>query len=120
MKLEKEALLAIIESALFLLGAIFFLLVFMIPSNPIWALVAGIIFGLAGALTWSYPYFVRLFRKMKGTTLSAEEVAKKINEDTDADSYELHRTESYATLTDEFVATPSTSVTPQPPEQPNT
>ena len=111
MKLGKESLLAIIESALFVLGAFFFLLVAMIPSNPIWALVVGILFGLAGAVLWSYPLFVRLahraHRKAKNLVGKGEdinELSKKLQgaDNPENNTYELHRSDSYDDLTDDF------------------
>ena len=110
-KLGKESLLSIIESSLFVLGAIFFLLVIVIPSNPVWALVAGILFGLAGAIVWSSPLFVQLAKKLhnriKDSTkvASAEDVAKDIldADNTQNDTYELHRADSYDDLTEDNI-----------------
>lgn len=125
MKLGKEALLAITESALFILGAFFFLLVFLIPSNPIWALIVGILFGLAGAILWSCPHFVHLFGKasqrMKVNHSDVEAISKKIQGDDD--TYELHRANSYenysnndsfSNLADEFMAKPTAPSNPEP------
>ena len=111
-KLDFKSLLAIIESILFTLGALCFLLVIIIPTNPIWALVAGIVCGLAGAIVWSYPLFVRLAKiaakktkqikdavktNIENNKVNAEDVAKKILEDDDLQKhgYELHRANEY-------------------------
>ncbi len=108
MKLGKEALLAIVESALFIAGAVFFMLVLIIPSNPVWALIAGILFGLAGAIVWSYPYFVQLFRRLKAND-NVEDISQKIQgaEDPENNSYELHRSDSYDNLADNVIANPN-------------
>ena len=101
MKLGKRSLLAIFESVLFTVGADFLLLVIIIPSNPIWALVAGIICGLAGAILWSCSFFVHIgysvHSRIKSTKINPEDVAKKILEDDDINenSYELHRADAY-------------------------
>ena len=110
-KLGKESLLAVIECALFALGALFFLLTAMIPSNPIWALVVGILFGLAGAVLWSYPLFVRLAHKahhkaqnLAGKGEDINELSKKLQgaDNPENNTYELHRSDSYDDLTDDF------------------
>lgn len=116
-KLGKEAILAIIESTLFALGAIFFLLVLIIPSNPVWALVAGILLGLAGAIVWLCPYVYRMMRNLthkihnrieniKGPTINAEDVAEQIlkSDKTQRKSYELHRADAYDNITDDIIS----------------
>ena len=102
MKLGKGTILAIIETALFVIGACFFLLVLIIPANPVWALIAGLLFGLAGAIVWSCPLFVRMGQKIHdriktaNSQTSAEDVAKKILADDDeSTNYELHRADAY-------------------------
>ena len=125
MKLGKESLIAIIESALFVLGAFFFLLVIIIPTNPIWALITGISLGLAGAIVWLYPYIVRLVKnihtnlhqrieRLKGPQINAEDVADKIlkSERTKRKNYELHRADSYDNITDEIIANDTSSQAP--------
>ena len=112
MKLGKGTLSAIIETALFTFGAIFFLIVLIIPSNPLWALVAGISCGLTGAIVWSCSFFVHIGRKVghklhdsiKSTKVNPEDVAKQILEDDDFKQYELHRANAYDTITDEIIA----------------
>ncbi len=104
-----------IETICFTLGAIFFVLVIAIPSNPIWALVAGIFCGLTGTIIWSCSLFIRLtqktYRRIKKSVEvpTAEDVAKTIldTEDTRADTYELHRADSYNDLTDEIIFHPA-------------
>lgn len=105
MKLGKGTLLAILESVLFVIGAVFFAIVLIIPSNPIWALVAGIICGLAGAIMWSCSLFVRMGKnihhRIKSKTVNAESVAQQIlDDDADDETYELHRAESYDSIDD--------------------
>ncbi|MCQ2381976.1 MAG: hypothetical protein MJ054_01585 [Clostridia bacterium] len=111
MKLGKSSLLAIIEIALFTLGAVFFMLVLIIPSNPLWALVAGIFCGLAGAIIWSYSLISHLghgiHKRLTKNRITSEDVARKILEDDNLEKngYELHRSSSYndydkETLTD--------------------
>lgn len=101
MKLGKGSFLAIVETGFFVLGAVFFAMVLIIPTNPLWALIAGIFCGLAGAITWSSSLFVRMGQKVKTRvrrkTVNATDVAKQILEDDDEleDGYELHRTTSY-------------------------
>ncbi|MCM1404254.1 MAG: hypothetical protein NC133_01990 [Prevotella sp.] len=118
MKLGKEALLAIVESALFIIGAFFFMLVLIIPSNPVWALVFGILFGLAGAIVWLCPFVIRLVRKIKlrqpTTETDIASIAQKIQgaDNPENNSYELHRSASYENLDDEIVAV--SNVAPQP------
>ena len=110
MKLGKGALSAIIETALFAIGAIFFLLVIIIPSNPIWALVAGIICGLAGAILWSCSLFARmghgLHKRIKATKVNPADVAKQILEDDELETngYELHRADSYDNLAEAAIS----------------
>ena len=117
MKLGKGTFLAIIETALFTFGAIFFLLVLIIPSNPIWALAAGIVCGLAGAIIWSCPFFVhlgqKLRRRIETTKINPEDIAKQILDDDDLEKngYELHRIESYDN--------PANEILPDLPERPN-
>lgn len=112
MKLGKGTLLAILESVLFVIGAVFFAIVLIIPANPIWALIAGILCGLAGAILWSSSLFVRMgqtiHHRIKSKTVNAESVAKQIlnDDDTDDETYELHRTESYDSIDDIIPAIP--------------
>jgi len=109
MKLGKGTLLAIIESALFTLGAIFFLLALMIPATPIWMLIVGFLCGLAGAILWLYPTVARAISKLisnrKSNIANIADIAQKI-QGADADennTYELHRSDSYDNLTDEYI-----------------
>ena len=117
MKLGKGTLSAIIETALFTFGAIFFLIVLIIPSNPLWALVAGISCGLTGAIVWSCSFFVRISKrigtrvgelgnkihnKIEKNKVNPENVARKILEDDDIDHYELHRADAYDNYADEI------------------
>ena len=108
-KLGKEALLAIVESALFITGAAFFMLVLIIPSNPVWALIVGILFGLAGAIVWLYPYFVQMINRSKANTDVAS-ISQKIQgaDNPENNSYELHRSDSYDNVTDEPITRPVT------------
>lgn len=110
MKLEKGSLFAIAETACFVIGAIFFVMVIAIPANPIWALIAGIFFGLAGAIIWSCSLIVhaaskvghKIHDQIERTVVNqvdAEKVAKSILDDED-NTYELHRADSYDDLTD--------------------
>jgi hypothetical protein len=117
MKIGKEAVLAIIESALFVLGAVFFLLVLIIPSNPVWALIAGIVFGVTCAIVWLCPYVSHLIQnlilkihhrieRIKGPTINAEDVAEQIlkSDKTQRKSYELHRADAYDNITDDIIS----------------
>ncbi len=114
MKLGKGTLSAIIETALFTFGAIFFLIVLIIPSNPLWALVAGISCGLTGAIVWSCSFFVRIGQrvgklghkihdKVENSKINPENIAKKIIEDDDFKQYELHRADAYDNYADEIL-----------------
>ena len=119
MKLGKTSLLAILESVLFLIGAAFFAMVLIIPSNPIWALIAGISCGLTGAIIWSCSLFVRMGHKVRATvhkqSVNAEDVAKKIlsDDNLDTDTYELHRADDYDHLDDIIPDLPEVPTTPQ-------
>ncbi len=101
MKLGKGSLLAIIESALFTAGAVFFLLTILSPSTPMWMLIVGFSCGLAGAILWLCPAIVRLLSKLlggrKSQTARIEDISQKIQgaDKTDNDTYELHRKNSY-------------------------
>ena len=101
MKLGKGSLSAIIETVCFTLGAIFFAMVLIIPTNPLWALIAGIFCGLAGAMIWSGSLFVRMGQKVntriRRKTVNATDVAKQILDDDDEmeEGYELHRATDY-------------------------
>ena len=122
MKLGKGSLLAIVESALFIIGAIFFALVLIIPSNPTWALIAGILCGLAGAVMWSSSLFVRMghrvHTRVKHKRVNAEDVAKKILDDDDDDeTYELHRADDYEKIEDIIPDLPDLDTPPT--DQPN-
>jgi len=118
MKLGKGSLLAITETAFFVLGAIFFVLVIAIPSNPIWALVAGIICGLAGAIIWSCSLIIRAANKVGHkihnqiertvvNQVDAEKVAQSILSDDEDTTYELHRADSYNDITDDLMTSPN-------------
>ncbi len=105
MKLGKGTILAIFESLLFVIGAVFCALVLIIPSNPIWALGAGIACGLASAIMWSCSLFVRLGKRAhehhQDKKITADNVAKKIlADDISEDTYELHRADDYASVED--------------------
>ena len=107
MKLGKESLLAIIESALFVIGAGFFAYALMTNTNPIWAFVVGILFGLAGAILWSYSLLARFLRHHK--TASAADISQQIQgaDNPENNTYELHRAESYDNLADEAISNPT-------------
>lgn len=117
MKLGKEVFLAIVESALFAIGACFFAAVLIIPSNPVWALTAGIIFGLAGALLWSYPRLAKLFHRVKAR--ATQDSPTIPNQPVD-ETYQLHRTDSYENFTQDNLNQPVES-TPayEPSYEPN-
>ena len=59
MKLNKDELFAVIESVLFLIGAVFLSVVFIDDANPAWALWVGLLFALAGAALWARPLFAK-------------------------------------------------------------
>lgn len=106
-KLGKATILALIECACFVLGAVFFLLMLMSPVSPLWMLIVGILFGLAGAILWLFPYiarlFIKLYNKFKSKRAKTKDVAKEIqNINEDDDTYELHRADSYENLTDDY------------------
>ena len=107
MKLGKATILALIECACFALGAVFFLLMLMSPASPIWMLIVGILFGLTGAIIWLFPYvarlFIKIYDKVKSTKAKVKDVAKEIQSiNEDDETYELHRTDSYENLTDDY------------------
>ena len=107
MKLGKATILALIECACFALGAVFFLLMLMSPASPIWMLIVGILFGLAGAIIWLFPYvarlFIKIYDKVKSTKAKVKDVAKEIQSiNEDDETYELHRSDSYENLTDDY------------------
>ncbi len=120
MKLGIGTILAILESLLFVTGAVFCALVMVIPTNPIWALTAGIVCGLTGAIIWSCSLFVRTVKKVhtkvQNKKVTPEEIAKKIltDEDLAEETYELHRNENYTDDIDDIIPDlPNTT-----PEQP--
>lgn len=99
MKLGKAQILALIETALFAIGAIFFLLMIISPASPIWMLIVGIIFGLAGAILWLYPLIVRLLATFKSDKSRIADLSKSIQgaEDPENSTYELRNPNSYQT-----------------------
>lgn len=108
MKLGKGTVLAIIECALFFIGAIFFLLMLISPASPIWMLIIGISCGLAGIALWVCPPLVRLITKVSGTNKQTRheqiiDISQKIQgaDNPENDTYELHRADSYDNLTDD-------------------
>lgn len=111
MKLGKESLLAIIESALFVLGALFFLLTLVSVSTPIWMLIVGSLCGLSGAILWLYPFVVRMIAQAKSKRKNQQdqvaEVSQKIQgaDNPENDTYELHRADSYDNLADKALNT---------------
>ncbi len=109
MKLGKGNLFAIIESALFTIGAIFFALALIIPSNPILMLIVGFLCGLAGIILWLYPTIARFFseslRNRSSNTAKIADIAQKIQgaDNEKNNTYELHRSDSYDNITDEII-----------------
>ena len=107
MKLGNATVLALIECACFTLGAVFFLLMLMSPASPLWMLIVGILFGLAGAIIWLFPYiarfFIKIYDKVKSTKAKVKDVSKEIQSiNEDEETYELHRSDSYENLTDDY------------------
>ena len=92
MKLGKNEIMAIVESALFLVGAIFMAIVFIVPSNPLWAFILGLILALIAIGLWVTPPIANLIKKTitekRETTLTATSVAEATATD---ETYELHR-----------------------------
>lgn len=109
MKLGKNEIMAIVESALFLLGAIFMAIVFIVPSNPLWAFIIGLLLALIGVGLWVAPLIINLVKKQlaekRESTLTATTVAEATTTD---QNYELHRP----------VAQPAAPTTPTNPSQP--
>lgn len=102
MKLGKEVLLAIIESALFVIGAIFFVYVLITPFTPTWALIVGFSFGIAGAMLWLCPLILKgITKHIKPRHNTVQEISQKI-QGSDDDTYELHRPNAYDSLNDDY------------------
>ena len=106
MKLGKESLLAIIESALFVAGAAFFAYALITNSNPIWAFTVGILLGLAGAILWSGSLLAQFLRRRKNRV---EDISRAIQgaDNPENNTYELHRADSYDNLADEAISHPT-------------
>lgn len=85
-KLGKASLLAIIECALFISGAVFFLVVLLDASNPLWALVIGLILAGAGVIVWVSPVIMRMAH---GVPPQKSVIVDPVADATD--TYELHR-----------------------------
>ena len=128
--LDQKSILAMIETALFALGAVFFMLVLIIPTNPLWALIIGLLFGLAGTAVWLCPLLVQKLQRLRqtvknnieSTKVNSADVAKEILADDNFDKYgyELHRADSYINLTDDIIEKEKESVIQEPinaPEQ---
>ncbi|MBO4726741.1 MAG: hypothetical protein J5598_04045 [Clostridia bacterium] len=124
MKLEKGEILAIIETLCFIAGAVFFILVITIPSNPIWALIVGISCGLTGAIIWLCSLIIRtagkvghkIHNQIERTVVDkvdAEKIAKSIFKDED-DTYELHRVDTYP---EEIKSEPASATEPSDANQ---
>ena len=120
MKLGKEALLAITEIALFLTGAVFFLLILILPTTPMWALIVGILFGLAGALLWAGSLLAKFRHRDQN---AVHDISQKIQGagSPENNTYELHRADSYdnqnrnyQNIADEVTTTPTQSSADQP------
>ena len=111
MKLGKESLLAIIESALFVLGALFFLLTLVSVSTPMWMLIVGSLCGLSGAILWLYPFVVRIITRAKSKHKNRQDQVAAISQqiqgadNPENDTYELHRADSYDNLADKALNT---------------
>jgi len=106
-KLGKATILALIECACFIFGAVFFLLMIMSPNSPLWMLIVGFLFGLTGAILWMFPLFARLcmklYNKFKSAKAKSKDIAKEIQSiNEDNEKYELHRADSYDNLTDNY------------------
>ena len=114
MKLGKEALFAIIETALFAVGAGFFVMVLILPTSPNWALIMGIIFGLAGIALWLFPFFAKLIQRYKTAPDVTNITQEILGAEADDDSYELHRSTPYLHDDDEIIATPLHTSTTKP------
>lgn len=96
MKLGKNEIMAIVESALFLFGAIFMAIVFIVPSNPLWAFIIGLILALSGVGLWVGWWAIPLLRakvkKAVDEKRAATLTATTVEEATAVDkTYELHR-----------------------------
>ena len=70
-------------------------------------LIVGILFGLAGAIIWLFPYiarfFIKIYDKVKSTKAKVKDVSKEIQSiNEDEETYELHRSDSYENLTDDY------------------
>lgn len=110
MKLGKNEIMAIVESALFLVGAIFMAIVFIVPSNPLWAFILGLILALIAIGLWITPPIANLIKKAiaekRESTLTATSVAEATATD---ETYELHRPvhKEQPTTDDEDKATPT-------------
>lgn len=99
MKLGKEVVLAIIESALFVIGALFFVYVLFTPITPTWALIVGFSFGIAGAVLWLCPLILKgITKHIKPRRDKIKEISQKI-QGTDDETYELHRSDAYDNIT---------------------
>ena len=106
-KLGKATILALIECACFVLGAVFFLIMLISPDSPLWMLIVGILFGLTGAIIWLFPhlarFYLKIYNRFKGSKAKAKDVAQQIQNINEEDNtYELHRANSYENLTDDY------------------
>lgn len=102
MKLGKAQILALIETALFAIGAVFFLLMLISPTSPIWMLIVGSIFGLTGAILWLCPNLVRLLATFKSAKSRIADLSKIIQDadNPENNTYKLRNPQS--TTTNEY------------------
>ena len=92
MKLGKNEVMAIVESALFLVGAIFMAIVFIVPSNPLWAFILGLILALIAIGLWVTPPLTNLIKKAVAEKRESTLTATSVDEATATnETYELHR-----------------------------
>jgi hypothetical protein len=108
--LKKNELMAVVEAASFLVGAIFLLVVVFSAGDAVWAFWIGLVFALAGVILWLSPYIVRLYNKIKADigNRKTSSVAK------DASHIETELLQARNTAPDSG-ATPITP--PAPPQQ---
>ena len=110
MKLGKNEIMAIVESALFLIGAIFMAIVFIVPSNPLWAFILGLVLALIAVGLWVIPLVVKPIKKAITEKRESTLTATSVDEATATDeTYELHRPvyNEQPTTTDQADAAPN-------------
>lgn len=103
-----------VECALFIGGAIFFLIVLLDDANPLWALILGMILAGAGVIVWVVPIFGRM---TYGVT-PKQSIIDSTGTPEEPDTYELHRP---APQVMQNTPTPETPTAPKPeaPSQPD-